>query len=258
MDKILISDSKFKKQVMFKKTTSNRIYQDLVEQIQDAILSGKLKPGDKLPSQRKLQEVFSTSRASIREALRVLEEKGLLEIKLGVKGGAVVKSSTIEYVSDSLSLLVKQQQIPIRHLVEFREEVEGGAAALATERATKEDIQILKKILSEAKTLLDGGVGRLEEYDVLDQKFHTHLAKMSQNVLFLSVLKMIHDNIHYYFKSLPREDQSMMQQNYEDLVAIVHAIERGSSTEARRIAQLHVHRYFQFLQKAKKNFEATP
>jgi len=247
-----------KSQEMFRKTTSNRIYQDLVEQIQEAILSGKLKPGDKLPSQRKLQEVFSTSRASIREALRVLEQKGLLEMKLGVKGGAVVKSSTIEYVTHSLSLLVQQQQVPIRHLVEFREEVEGGAAALATERATTEDITILKEILAEAKALLDGGVDKLEEYDVLDQKFHTHLAKMSQNVLFLSILTMIHDNIHNYFKSLPREDQSMMQQNYEDLVAIVNAIEHGYSTEARRIAQLHVHRYFQFLQKHKKDFKNTP
>ena len=243
---------------MFKKTTSNRIYQDLVEQIQDAILSGKLKPGDKLPSQRKLQDIFSTSRASIREALRVLEEKGLLEMKLGVKGGAVVKSSTIEYVSDSLSLLVKQQQIPIRHLVEFREEVEGGAAALATERATRKDIEVLKKILSEARALLDQGVGKIEEYDVIDKKFHTEIAKISQNVLFLSVLKMIHDNIHNYFKSLPREDQPMMQQNYEDLVAIVNAIEHGYGTEARRIAQAHVHRYFQFLQKHKKIFEAKP
>jgi len=243
---------------MFRKTTSNRIYQDLVEQIQEAILSGKLKPGDKLPSQRKLQEVFSTSRASIREALRVLEQKGLLEMKLGVKGGAVVKSSTIEYVTHSLSLLVQQQQVPIRHLVEFREEVEGGAAALATERATTEDITILKEILAEAKALLNGGVDKLEEYDVLDQKFHTHLAKMSQNVLFLSILTMIHDNIHNYFKSLPREDQSMMQQNYEDLVAIVNAIEHGYSTEARRIAQLHVHRYFQFLQKHKKDLKNTP
>ncbi len=247
-----------KSQEMFRKTTSNRIYQDLVEQIQEAILSGKLKPGDKLPSQRKLQEVFSTSRASIREALRVLEQKGLLEMKLGVKGGAVVKSSTIEYVTHSLSLLVQQQQVPIRHLVEFREEVEGGAAALATERATTEDITILKEILAEAKALLNGGVDKLEEYDVLDQKFHTHLAKMSQNVLFLSILTMIHDNIHNYFKSLPREDQSMMQQNYEDLVAIVNAIEHGYSTEARRIAQLHVHRYFQFLQKHKKDLKNTP
>jgi len=239
--------------VMFKKTTTNRIYQDLVEQIQDAILSKKLKPGDKLPPQRKLQELFQTSRASIREALRVLEEKGLIEIKLGASGGAIVKSGNIKYVSESLSLLIQQQQIPIRHLVEFREEVEGAATALAAERATKKDIKNLKNILSEAKVLLDDGVEKLVEFDIIDQKFHIETAKISQNVMFLSVQKMIHSNIHHYFKSLPREDVAMMQQNYDDLVDIVNAIEHKHTTEARRVAQLHVHRYFQFLQKQKKD-----
>jgi GntR family transcriptional regulator, transcriptional repressor for pyruvate dehydrogenase complex len=232
---------------MFKKPVTNRIYQSLVEQIQEAILSGKLKPGDKLPAQRKLQEIFDTSRASIREALRVLEEKGLIEIKLGVSGGAIIKSANIEYVSESLSLLIKQQQIPIRHLMEFREEVEGGAVALAAERATIDDIAKLKGILSEAKKLLEIGIKKLVEFDEVDQKFHIETAKISQNVMFLSIQKMIHNNIHYYFKSLPREDLSMMQQNYEDLVAITNAIEQNHATAARGSAQLHIQRYLKFI-----------
>jgi GntR family transcriptional regulator, transcriptional repressor for pyruvate dehydrogenase complex len=237
---------------MFKKPVTNRIYQNIVEQIQDAILSGKIKPGDRLPPQRKLQESFHTSRASIREALRVLEQKGLIEIKLGVNGGAIVKSGNIEYMSESLSLLIQQQQIPIRHLLEFREEVEGGAVALAAERSTKEDIDNLKEILSEAKKLLEEGIDKLEEFDKVDQKFHIETAKISQNVMFLSIQKMIHSNIHFYFKSLPREDVSMMQQNYEDLVGITNAIEQKHPTAARGLAQLHIKRYFKFIQKQEK------
>jgi GntR family transcriptional regulator, transcriptional repressor for pyruvate dehydrogenase complex len=237
---------------MFKKPVTSRIYQNLVEQIQDAILSGKLKPGDKLPAQRKLQEIFHTSRASIREALRVLEEKGLIEIKLGVSGGAIVKSANIEYVSESLSLLIKQQQIPIRHLMEFREEVEGGAVALAAKRATRDDINNLKGILLEAKKLLEKGIKKLVEFDEVDQKYHIETAKISRNVMFLSIQKMIHSNIHYYFKSLPREDISMMQQNYEDLVAITNAIEQNHATAARGLAQLHIQRYFKFILEQEK------
>ncbi len=238
---------------MFNKPVTNRIYQNLVEQIQDAILSGKLKPGDKLPPQRKLQELFHTSRASIREALRVLEQKGLIEMKLGVRGGAIVKSGSIEYVSDSLSLLIKQQQIPVRHLAEFRVEVEGGAVALAAGRASKEDIDNLREILKEAKRLLEDGVENLEAFDNVDKQFHIETAKISQNVMFLSVQKMIHSNIHFYFKSLPREDILIMRQNYEDLVAITDAIEQGRAEEARQIAQSHVQRYLRFLQDQKKD-----
>lgn len=238
---------------MFNKPVTSRIYQILVEQIQDAILSGKLKPGDKLPPQRKLQEMFHTSRASIREALRVLEQKGLIEIKLGVSGGAIVKSGNIEYVSESLALLIKQQQIPVRHLAEFRVEIEGGAVALAAERATKDDISNLREILIEAKVLLEDGVKNLEAFDIVDQKFHIETAKISRNVMFLSVQKMIHSNIHFYFKSLPREDISIMRQNYEDLVAITDAIEQGKAEEARQVAQDHVQRYFKFLQQQKKD-----
>jgi DNA-binding FadR family transcriptional regulator len=69
---------------MFKRAKQNRVFQDVVDQIQDAILSGKLPPGSKLPAERDLKEMFNTSRGTLREALRVLEQKGLIEIKLGV------------------------------------------------------------------------------------------------------------------------------------------------------------------------------
>ena len=114
---------------MFRKTVQNRIYQDLVEQIQDAILDGKLKPGDKLPSQRELVELFQTSRASLREALRVLQHKGLIEVKLGVSGGAVVKDINTEQITEDLSLLMQHQKVSFDQLAEFREGVEGCAAS---------------------------------------------------------------------------------------------------------------------------------
>ncbi len=72
---------------MFQKAKQNRIFQDVVDQIQEAILQGRLKAGNKLPSERELQEIFQTSRGTLREALRVLEQKGLITIKTGVSGG---------------------------------------------------------------------------------------------------------------------------------------------------------------------------
>ena len=133
---------------MFRKTSQNRIYQDLVEQIQEAILAGKLKPGDKLPPQRELSEMFQTSRASLREALRVLEDKGLIEISLGISGGAIVKEANIDRISESLAFLIRYRKVSLHQLAEFRIVVEGFVAARACEVAKEDDIKKLKELIS--------------------------------------------------------------------------------------------------------------
>jgi DNA-binding transcriptional regulator YhcF (GntR family) len=122
---------------MFKKTSQQRIFEDLVSQIEGAILGGQLKAGDKLPAQRDLVDMFQTSRGPLREALRVLEQKGLLEIKRGVRGGAVVRQPGMTPVAESLGLLVRHRKITLAELSEFREGVEGNVAAIAAQRATR-------------------------------------------------------------------------------------------------------------------------
>lgn len=95
-----------KKKSVLKKPEQSRIYQDLVRQIEDAILDGTFKPGERLPSQRELGERFGTRRASLREALRVLEQKGLIKIKLGISGGAIGREVNTDHINDGLALLI--------------------------------------------------------------------------------------------------------------------------------------------------------
>ena len=92
---------------LFRAAKQNRIFQDVVEQIQEAIIEGHLQVGDRLPAERELKEMLQTSRSTLREALRVLEQKGLIEIKLGMGGGAVVKAVTPDLMVDSLDLLIR-------------------------------------------------------------------------------------------------------------------------------------------------------
>ena len=100
--------------VLFREARQNRIFQDVVEQIEEAILSGRLKAGDRLPPERELKETLKTSRSTLREALRVLEQKGLIEIRLGKGGGAHVKAISSDSISQSLGLLLRSQHVRLQ------------------------------------------------------------------------------------------------------------------------------------------------
>ena len=237
---------------MFRKSPKNRLYQDVVDQIQTAILEGQLQPGDKLPPQREMAEIFQTSVPPVREALRVLEQKGLIELKLGITGGAIVRKANTEQVGESLALLIKHQQVPVAQLSEFQEFVDGYVAALAAERAKTEDVEYLKTLLAEAKVHLEKGISHLEAFDQADHRVNVALAHISRNLIFISIIEMIHEHLHLYYQKLPKEDENLMRSNYEDLCDIVSAVEHGRSIEARALAQTHVRRFYQFVIKEQK------
>lgn len=227
----------------FRKTGQHRIFQDVVEQIQDAILEGRLEPGARLPSERRLQETFSASRGTLREALRVLEQKGLISIRTGAKGGAVVNALSIEQVSESLDLLVRYQRVSLRDLAEFREGVEGNVAVLAVERARPEDMAHMRGLLEKAGDFLEKGASGWDDFIRVDNEIHTYLAQVAGNPIYLSVLRTIYGSIHKYFdRFLPRLEE-LLHENYRDLCEIVEAVENGQAARAHLLVQTHVYRF---------------
>jgi GntR family transcriptional regulator, transcriptional repressor for pyruvate dehydrogenase complex len=232
---------------MFQKARKNRIYQDVVDQIEAAILDGKLNVGDTLPPERDLMARFETSRGTLREALRVLEQKGLIEIRLGTNGGAVIKGLTTDKISENLALLIRFQQVSLEHLAEFREGVEGNAVALAASRATPSDIQQLRLLLEEARRHKENGIGHLDAFIRVDEHLHQALARISRNPMYTSILQTLHENIHPYFENfLPRESH-VIEENYSDLCDIVQAVENKDPKKARQLAQHHVRRFNQYM-----------
>lgn len=240
---------------MFKKTNQHRIYQDLVDQIEAAIFDGRLKTGDKLPSQRELVEMFETSRGPLREALRVLELKGLIDIKLGVSGGAVVKAPDEGPVTESLALLIRHKQISINELSEFREGVEGNAAALAAEKASQDTIKVLKNLLLKARPLVDKGVSCWKSFCQVDNDIHVAIANASGNRVYAFVLRMVHDNIQHYYEAHPLKEKTIMEENYQDLCDIIAAMEKQNSTVVRSLMQSHVRRFNRYM--VQKQHETT-
>lgn len=240
---------------MFRKTKQNRVFQDMVDQIQDAILQGTLNPGDKLPPERELTEMFGASRGTLREALRILEQKGLITIKTGVAGGAVVNALTTDQVSESLDLLIRYQKVSLKDLAEFREGVEGMVAGLAAERARGEDIAQLEGILSKAKTHLEQGISHWDNFIEADNQIHLTLAHIAGNPIYESVLTIVYQNINLYFgKFLPKE-KGLLEQNFQDLLEIVAAVKSGQATKASLLVQNHVYRFNRLMEEhARQSF----
>lgn len=233
---------------MFKQVKQSKAYQDVVDQIQEAIMAGSLKAGSLLPAERELKEQFSVSRGTLREALRVLEQKGLIEIRTGVSGGSFVREINSDNLSDNLGLLIRNCAVSLRDLAEFREEIEGGVTALAAERAGADDVALLKALLVEAEGNLNQGRAGWDAFIRTDEQMHLALARISGNLLFLTVLKSLYVNIHtYYVKYLPR-NKALLKENLADLSDIVVAVAEHDAVRARNVAQSHVRRFNEYME----------
>jgi DNA-binding FadR family transcriptional regulator len=236
---------------MFKQAKQNRTFENVIVQIQEAILQKKLKEGDKLPSERNLRETFQVSRGTLREALRALEQKGLITIKTGVRGGAIVCPIDTRQMSESLDFLLRYRKISLRELAEFREEVEGLVAAKAAQKAKREDVKQLNLSLESMKSHLDATEFNWSEIIKEDNKFHLSLAQIAGNRIFESVLCTIYENIYPYFDRYLSKERGLMEKNYQDLCKIAEAIKKRNSNKARVLVQDHVRRFNLMMERAR-------
>jgi GntR family transcriptional repressor for pyruvate dehydrogenase complex len=233
---------------MFETAKSTKVFQDVVAQIEDAILAGRVKTGDMLPSERDLKDMFRISRGTLREALRVLEQKGLIEIKLGVGGGSLVKTVDGGQVSESLGLLIRSQKVSLNQLAEFREGLEGTVAALAAARRSPADVERLRGLLDKACGYVKAGAARRNDFLEIDKQIHTILAEITRNPVYQSVLSSIHYNIHRYYDNFLSMDERELKENYRDLCDIVRAVDKGDCESAERLSRKHVKRFNRYME----------
>ncbi len=233
----------------FQKAKKSRIFQDVVDQIQEAILTQRLNQGDKLPPERELCETFNISRGTLREALRVLEYKGLLEIKLGTGGGAIVRSAGTEQFTETLALLIRFGKVSVVDIGEFRAGIEGQIASLAAQKASDKDIILLDKLLKKLKEYKEIGVPAWDDFLAIDQQLHREIARISGNVLYKYVDDVVHDNIRRYFDRYLEVADSRINAMYNDFEQLVLAIKKNDYTLAAQIAQKHVNTFVSDMRK---------
>lgn len=223
---------------LFAPVAGGRISLQIVQQIQDAIRSSRLRPGDRLPPERDLAERFGVSRVTVRDALRSLEVLGLIRIRVGAAGGAFVTSPGAEIVGEGLTNLMLLSSLEPEEIAEARLILELGSVALATARATDDDIEALRTMMRDARSALDQGTYERS----MSLKFHLHVAQIAGNNAITLFTDSFRGPLSMHVIRTREPHESWFPQTVQEHQEIAKAIEQRDTAEAQRRMAEHLTR----------------
>jgi GntR family transcriptional repressor for pyruvate dehydrogenase complex len=212
---------------------SVRIYEDIVRQVKALIADGRLKSGDRLPPERDLAERFRVSRTSVREALRSLQSRGLIEIRAGE--GAFVCDVSVEALIEPLALVILPYREAVGELFEARRLLEPAIAAMAARRATRDELAEMERILAEqAREVSRGHTGMAQ-----DSALHAAIAAAAHNRAIVRIVNALVDLL-----AQSREESlhtpGRPKRSHQDHKRILGAIRRRDEAGARRAMLDHL------------------
>ena len=223
---------------LFNPVNDRRISELIVDQVRLLIRQQQLNPGDRLPAERELCERFGVSRVTVREALRVLEANGLLQIRVGARGGAFVTKPSKERVGEGIADLLTLSAVTAAEATEARLILEIGMIPLVCERADDDDIAELLAICDQQDAALAAG-----DYQInLSAEFHSRLAECAHNP---AVQLLIHSFRGPLLMSLGRAQQTapeMGRLGAKEHRKLVHAIRDRDAGQAAEIMRQHLDR----------------
>lgn len=202
----------------------------VTDELEQLIVARRLTTGVRLPSERELAEQFGVSRTVVREAVRGLVAKGMLEVRPG--SGTIVRSPTAASVTQSMTLFLRAGQIDIDYMKvhEIRRVLEVEIAGIAAARHSESDLAQLELLLAEMETLR----GDREQFARNDVQFHAALASATGNELFALLLNSIVDimiNVRYLGARVPDSDEHALRHHRAILAQL-----RANDPEAARWA----------------------
>ncbi len=174
---------------MFNSAQSNKISENIIEQIRTAIFEGKLRPGDKLPPERELIENFGVSKATLREAFRSLEVLGFLEMRKGVSGGAFVTEVNSKKARDCFSNFLHFKNLSLEDLAEVRLLLESYIAEKAAIAIREEDLERLKTLIEECQVVLERDAPVQSRKNEIE--FHRIIASITGNPILIFILDFV-------------------------------------------------------------------
>jgi DNA-binding FadR family transcriptional regulator len=217
-----------------------KAYEQVADQIRELIVTGELSPGDRLPNEAALSRDFGVSRATVREALRVLAAQGLIRTAKGAAGGSFVTLPTVDSISSlvhaNVNLLTETRHVTLEELLEARELVEVPAARLAAARREQEDLERLRATVPDDAARL----GTTAEF-AYNSEFHSCVIAASRNTLLSvsaqPIFSVLQSNLAR--STLGRRFHTAIHAHHH---RIIEAVEAGDADGAG--AEMHDHLLF--------------
>lgn len=204
----------------------------IVQQIKDQIKKGILKPGEKLPSERKLADLLRVSRASIREAIQALAFSGYLEVIQG-KGTYILEIAT-QY-DEIVKFFSEFSNYSLDYLMEARIMLEGEFARLATLNASQEEIDVIERIFNEIAKSKD-----LNSFVVKDLKFHLTIAKATHNPIMNGIMKIIGEMLYKETQKIIEISRDTRENTIKTTRNLVQAIRKRNPEQAKELMSEHI------------------
>ncbi len=226
---------------MFHRIKVAKISESIVAQLEDLVLQGVLKPGEKLPPERELAEELDVSRPSLREAIVILEARGLIESRRG--GGTFVRAIVSPAMVDPLIELMREREGGKFDVLEMRRILEVAATGYAAERRTDADLQLIKRRFDELEDAYATAETNPRNEVEADVEFHLALADASHNIalthIMRSMIDLLRADISFSIDRLRRKQEDhapLKNQHWEIFTAVV----AGKADAARDAASRHL------------------
>lgn len=220
--------------VKFQAVSHRRLTEAIADQIEQLILNHELQIGDALPPERELAAQLQVSRNILREAISMLAQKGLLEVRPG--SGTYVARPSAEILEDSISFLIRFSETALYDLLEARLLIEVEIAGLAAERATGEDRQLIAERFEQLEATTDD----LEAYGEADIRFHTALASAAKNEIYCLLLSSIRGALRQIIRFFVKHNPTVLEEAHLYHQRILQAIEQQRPEEAREAMRQHL------------------
>ncbi|SDL08544.1 GntR family transcriptional regulator, transcriptional repressor for pyruvate dehydrogenase complex [Maridesulfovibrio ferrireducens] len=215
------------------KKQQNPVYESVAKQITELIKSGELQQGDKLPSERNLAEKFKVSRSSVREAIKALVHKNLVESKRG--DGTYICAHIDADIIEAFTEAFADQKKRLSDIFQFRKVIEPQIAALAAISIDDETLNRMKVIVCNQEIRIRSGQGAGD----LDTEFHLEIAKASGNSIFPDMMEAL-SKIIKESRSQSLQNTTRLQKSMTAHFDLLKAFEKHDSALAQKIMRQHI------------------
>lgn len=221
-------------QLTFKPLREKRAFEEVADRVRQKIEEGSLRVGDRLPPERELSKQLNVSRSILREALRTLENAGVLELKPGKGGGAFVSGGNTDAVSESIGDLLRLGGISLAQLTEARAWIEEVVVRVACERANEADFEALEANVKLAEQLF-AEKRMMEKLDV-NIEFHNVLAAATKNPVLVMMMQTLGGVMRSFAKRLGAETTRSVIRSRSRFIELLRTRDADAA-----VAEMHEH-----------------